>query len=81
MSLPRFTGETAEDIDGPREIFPVTTVKHPVDFESPLPAGRMILVETSIKNGHAVMPAGPFIRETGRSKTIHFVALEVLLVF
>jgi hypothetical protein len=41
----------------------------------------MILVETSIKNGHAVMPAGPFIRETGRSKTIHFVALEVLLVF
>jgi hypothetical protein len=30
---------------------------------------------------YAAMPAGPFIRETGRSDTIHFVGLKVLLVF
>lgn len=29
----------------------------------------------------ALMPAGPFIRETGRSDTIHFVGLEALLVY
>jgi hypothetical protein len=35
----------------------------------------------ALNASYSVMPAGPFIRETGRSDTIHFVGLEVLLVF
>jgi hypothetical protein len=35
----------------------------------------------ALNASYAAMPAGPFIRETGRSDTIHFVGLEALLVF
>lgn len=35
----------------------------------------------AVSSSWAVMPADPFIRETGRSDTIHFVGLEALLVF
>jgi hypothetical protein len=35
----------------------------------------------ALNASYAAMPAGPFIRETGRSDTIHFVGLKVLLVF